>query len=143
MSDKYEMIFKDIKPLEFNSSNSEIAKQLEKLEKIVETKFGKREEIENKKKEKYFIIKANHLSSTQLRSLYDKIKQCKDVGAIQMLYPKVVYMAARQNDNRGKKIVMEIAGFIKEIKTDQELQSFKKFMEAVVAFQKYYYPSKN
>ncbi|MBK5261557.1 MAG: type III-A CRISPR-associated protein Csm2 [Peptostreptococcaceae bacterium] len=135
MSDnKNNTIFKDITPLEFNDSNSEITKQLEKLEKVVETKFGNRKDVG---------VMANYLSSTQLRSLYDKIKQCKKVGAIQMLYPKVVYIAARQNDNLGKNIVMEIAGFIKEIKTDEELQSFKKFMEAVVAFQKYYYPSKN
>lgn len=125
--------FEGLKPLEFNAGNNKIASQLENLEKAVETRFGKRER--NKPPVSY-------LSSTQLRSLYDKIKQCKEVGAIQMLYPKVVYMAARQNDNHGKNIVMEIAGFVKEIENEEQLQSFKKFMEAIVAFQKYYYPSK-
>lgn len=127
-------IFKDITPLEFNTENPDITGQISKLETIVETKFGKRE---NK------VIKENHLSPTQLRNLYDKIKQCKKVTDANMLHPKVVYMAARQTNNKAKDIVMEIAGFIKEIKTEEQLKSFKKFMEAIVAYQKYYYPSKN
>lgn len=135
-------IFKGITPLEFNTEKPGIADQIEKLENIVESKFGRREEKENNG-EKFIVVKENYLSPTQLRNLYDKIKQCKKVTDANMLHPKVVYMAARQTNNKAKDIVMEIAGFIKEIKTEEQLKSFKKFMEAIVAYQKYYYPSKN
>lgn len=133
--------FKDIKPLEFNTKNPDIAGQIVKLEEIVKDKFGKREEkIKNGKES---IESTGYLSPTQLRNLYDKIKQHQDINELAMLYPKIVYMAARQTNNKAKHIVMEIAGLINEIKTEEQLKSFKKFMEAIVAYQKYYYPSKN
>jgi CRISPR type III-A-associated protein Csm2 len=135
-------IFEGISPLNFNVENHEITGQIEKLETIVEGKFGKREEKE-KNGEKSMVVKETYLSSTQLRNLYDKIKQCKNLATIEMLHPKIVYLAARQNNKSGKDIVMEIASFIKEIKTEEQLKSFKKFMEAIVAYQKYYYPSNN
>lgn len=136
-----EEIFKGITPLEFNTEKPGIADQIEKLESIVKDNFGKREE--KKKNGKEMIEVTSYLSSTQLRNLYDKIKQCKKVTDATILHPKVVYMAARQTNNKAKYIVMKIAGFIKEIKTEEQLKSFKKFMEAIVAYQKYYYPSNN
>jgi CRISPR type III-A-associated protein Csm2 len=140
MSDNIEnKIFQGITPLKFDTENNEIASQIQALESIVRDRFGKKKQNEKTGKG----LGDGFLSTTQLRNLYDKIKQCKNEKEAQMLYPKVVYMAARQNNNQGRNIIMEIAGFIKEIKTDEQIQSFKKFMEAIVAFQKYYYPSKN
>ena len=140
MSDNTEKkIFQGITPLNFDTGNNEIASQIQTLENIIKDKFGKKKRNEHSGKE----IADSFLSSTQLRNLYDKIKQCKDEKEIRLLYPKIVYMAARQPNNNGKNIIMEIASFIKGIETNEQLKSFKKFMEAIVAFQKYYYPGKN
>jgi len=129
---------KDLDPLKFNEKSSDIGQQIKDLEIIVKRDFG---QAGNKNSE--------YISFTQLRSLYDKIKQCKDANELAILYPKIVYMAARQSKNEGKELVMQIARFVQTIKVEDEeqsienLKSFKKFMEAIVAYQKYYYPSKN
>lgn len=134
-NNKNQKIFKDINPQNFNAENEDISSQVKALEAIVKTKFGKKST--NPKDCNSF------LSSTQLRNLYDKIKQCKRTEDLSMLYPKIIYMAARQTNNKAKNIIMEIAEWINKIEGKEQLQSFKKFMEAIVAFQKYYYSDKN
>lgn len=129
---KMKKTFKDIEPLTFNAYNPDIGKQVQDLEEIVKTEFGRNGEKNSE-----------YISFTQLRGLYDKIKQCNGIAATKILYPKVIYMAARQNKEQGKKLVMQIASFLKAIESDDDLKTFKKFMEAIVAYQKYYYPSKN
>lgn len=128
--------FKDLEPLKFNEKSEDIGQQIKDLENIVKKDFGQG-------------VKKNseYISFTQLRSLYDKIKQCNEANELAILYPKIVYMAARQSKNEGKELVMQIARFIKTVKVEDEkqskenLKSFKKFIEAIVAYQKYYYPS--
>ena len=96
--------FKDLEPLKFNEKSEDIGQQIKDLENIVKKDFGQ----EGKKNSEY-------ISFTQLRSLYDKIKQCNEANELAILYPKIVYMAARQSKNEGKELVMQIARFIEHL----------------------------
>lgn len=127
-----------VDPLEFKDTNKNIGEDIITLEESVEKLFGEKIIKKDGKVE----IKA-HISSTQLRSLYDKIKQCKSLEQIKIMYPRVLYVAARQGKDKGKVIVIEIAKIIKRINSWDDFKAFKMFMEAVLSYQKYYYPTKN
>lgn len=124
-----EIDFYGVDPFLFLESKKGITENIMKLEKVVEEKFAK-----NKNE--------SLISTNQIRLLYDKVKN-SNTTQLQLLYPKVIYMAARQKEERGKQIIIQISKIIKLINSDEELNSFKKFMEAIVAFQKYYFPTNN
>lgn len=84
-------------------------------------------------------IKENHtmITTTQLRNIYSRVVDADSVQEVKMLRPNLVYIAARQ----GKEVEPIINLFnqlIKEINDEEQLKSFKKVMEAVVAYHKFY-----
>lgn len=84
-------------------------------------------------------IKENHtmITTTQLRNIYSRVVDADSVQEVKMLRPNLVYIAARQ----GKGVEPIISFFnqlIKEINDEEQLKSFKKVMEAVVAYHKFY-----
>ncbi|GEM_PF-5501629 len=136
MNNRNEYFF-GVDPLKFKETNNNIADDIISLENNVKKLFGKKYNKDKKE------ITKEYISSTQLRSLYDKIKHCNNVEQIKLLYPKVLYVAARQSKDEGKKIVIEIANIIKVIVGMDDLRAFKMFMEALLSYQKFHYPSKN
>ncbi|MEM4710955.1 MAG: type III-A CRISPR-associated protein Csm2 [Candidatus Woesearchaeota archaeon] len=78
------------------------------------------------------------ISNTQLRKIYDQILHIKyeNLSELYLLKPKLVYMRERKNitDN----FVKKINAFIDNISTEKHLINFKKYMEAVVAYNKQY-----
>lgn len=87
------------------------------------------------------------LTTTQLRNIYAKIVEAKDVNSIKMLRPNLAYIAARQQGGKkdketAKTILMFFDKLIQGIETPENLTSFKKTMEAVVAYHKYHFNSK-
>lgn len=83
--------------------------------------------------------KIPYISTTQLRNVYAKMVPIKAVNDIKMLRPNLAYIAARQNTKEAKEIIDFLDGLIKEIKDLVHLESFKKVMEAIVAYHKYHY----
>ena len=84
-------------------------------------------------------IKENHtmITTTQLRNIYSRVVDADSVQEVKMLRPNLVYIAARQ----GKDVEPIIDFFnqlIKEINDEEQLKSFKKVMESVVAYHKFY-----
>ena len=84
-------------------------------------------------------IKENHtmITTTQLRNIYSRVVDADSVQEVKMLRPNLVYIAARQ----GKEVEPIIDFFnqlIKGINDEEQLKSFKKVMEAVVAYHKFY-----
>ena len=84
-------------------------------------------------------IKENHtmITTTQLRNIYSRVVDADSVQEVKMLRPNLVYIAARQ----GKGVEPIISFFnqlIKGINDEEQLKSFKKVMEAVVAYHKFY-----
>ena len=84
-------------------------------------------------------IKENYtmITTTQLRNIYSRVVDADSVQEVKMLRPNLVYIAARQ----GKEVEPIIDFFnqlIKGINDEEQLKSFKKVMEAVVAYHKFY-----
>jgi len=84
------------------------------------------------------------ISSSQLRNIYGKVCSIadNDITGIQLLRPKLAYIAARQDNKDAKYFVEFIDGLISKINTENHVKSFKIFMEAIVAYHKFYAKSK-
>jgi CRISPR-associated protein Csm2 len=58
---------------------------------------------------------------------------------LKMLRPNLAYVAARQDKNvDGKKVIALIENLVRDVQTPEQLENFKTFMEALVAYHKYY-----
>jgi CRISPR type III-A-associated protein Csm2 len=81
------------------------------------------------------------LSSSQLRNIFAKVLTAKNPKDMQMLRPKLIYAAAR-NTGTGKKIIEEFERLASLIQNEDQVNSYKVFMESFVAYQKFYHPTK-
>ena len=84
-------------------------------------------------------IKENHtmITTTQLRNIYSRVVDADSVQEVKMLRPNLVYIAARQG--KGVDPIIDFFNqLIKGINDEEQLKSFKKVMEAVVAYHKFY-----
>lgn len=86
------------------------------------------------------------IKTSQLRNIYDRLVRIETPNEIQLLRPKIAYVAARQDNPESKAVVSFFNNIIKEIGqgkekeiSDIELQSFKMFFEAVVGYHKFYH----
>ncbi|MCF8222296.1 MAG: type III-A CRISPR-associated protein Csm2 [Bacteroidales bacterium] len=84
------------------------------------------------------------ISSSQLRNIYGKVVSIDDVDitGIQLLRPKLAYVAARQDKQDARIFVEYIDELISKINNESHVKSFKIFMEAIVAYHKFYAKSK-
>ena len=84
-------------------------------------------------------IKENYtmITTTQLRNIYSRVVDADSVQEVKMLRPNLVYIAARQG--KGVEPIIDFFNqLIKGINDEEQLKSFKKVMEAVVAYHKFY-----
>ncbi|MDO4763649.1 MAG: type III-A CRISPR-associated protein Csm2 [Flavobacteriaceae bacterium] len=82
------------------------------------------------------------ITTTQLRNIYSKIISVSDVASLKMLRPNIAYIAARQIGKaqyQAKNVVMFYDKLIQGVKDEKHLESFKKVMEAIVAYHKYHH----
>lgn len=82
------------------------------------------------------------LTTHQLRQMFAEVKGARDVIQLQLARPKIAYLGARQEKESVKKIVALIDFMIENTGEDQ-LDEFKNFMEAIVAYHKYHFGNKN
>ncbi|ULB35857.1 type III-A CRISPR-associated protein Csm2 [Proteiniphilum propionicum] len=90
--------------------------------------------------EKFVKAYSDAISPTQLRNIYSKIKGVTSSLELKLLRPNLAYVAARQQNDREDKAKKMIA-FIDLLiqKTDDDsLDSFKKLMEIIIAYHKFY-----
>ena len=102
-----------------------LSETLDRINKFVESEFKKKEKL---------LITAN-----QLRNIYDEVIKISDtdINGIQFLRPKLAYIAGR---NKGaKEIVVFLDKLVSDIETEDNVKSFKTFMEAVVSYHKFYH----
>lgn len=81
------------------------------------------------------------ISSSQLRNVFHKINKAKSPEQLKLLRPNLAYLAARQQDQQKSKAVIKFIDSLITQVDESNLDEFKKFMEMVVAYHKYY--SKN
>jgi len=111
-----ETVFKDL-------LNLQESKQLDKVFKLTDQ----------------FVAKyAESVSTSQLRNVYNEVVKIQDVGDLKLIRPHLAYVAARQDKNNAREFIAFIDLLIQQVNTKNELESFKKTMEAIVAYHKYY-----
>lgn len=94
--------------------------------------------------EKLVSVEAKYLSASQLRNVYDKIISSKDLMALKMIRPQLAYMAGRVTGEDAFKIksFLSFIDYLIKETTEENLDTFKKFMEMIVAYHKYHSKTK-
>ncbi len=110
--------------LKIQSNDSEEIKKLD-LDKILEAL------------EKYVKDFASGVTTSQIRNVYAKTIQAKTAMDLKLLRPNLAYVAARQDNPKAKKMMAFIDDLIKHVE-DNNVKSFHKIMETIVAYHKYY-----
>lgn len=111
-----ENLFKDLLNLQ---ESQQLDKVFEQIEKFVK---------------KY----AESVTTSQLRNVYNEIVKIQSVGNLKLIRPHLAYVAARQDKDNARKFIAFIDLLIQKVNTENELESFKKTMEAIVAYHKFY-----
>lgn len=85
------------------------------------------------------------ITPTQIRNIYNKIIKVDDNYPVrlQLLRPKLAFVAAKLKQNNQKIIVNLLMSAIKQVKTKEQVKNFKMFMEAFVAYHKYHHGEKD
>ncbi len=91
--------------------------------------------------EKFVKDYANAITPTQLRNIYSKIKGVDSSLELKLLRPNLAYVAARQGKKEAKEMIAFIDLLIQKT-DDKSLDSFKKLMEIIIAYHKFYYTKK-
>ena len=98
----------------------------------------------DEKLRKFASANVKGISSSQLRKLYDEILTKKTAREIQLLRPIFAYTIARQNNNQAKQVMLLIDTLAKQLSEEEKaIAGFKRFMEALVAYHKYYEVTKS
>ncbi len=113
-----ETVFKDLLNLQ---ESQQLDKVFEKIEKFVKNY-------------------AESVTTSQLRNVYNEIVKIQSVGDLKLIRPHLAYVAARQDKEKAKakEFMAFIDLLIQQVNTEKELESFKKTMEAIVAYHKFY-----
>jgi CRISPR type III-A-associated protein Csm2 len=79
------------------------------------------------------------LNTSQLRNVFSKVLKAEKVIDLQLIRPKLMYVAARQQDRDAKRIIEFFEKIITHIKDSDTVgvKNYKTFMEAFVAYHKY------
>ena len=88
--------------------------------------------------EKYVKHYTVSVTTTQLRNIYNEIVKIESIGDLKLIRPHLAYVAARQEKDKAKEFMTFIDLLIQKVNTNDELDSFKKTMEAIVAYHKFY-----
>ena len=83
------------------------------------------------------------ISSSQLRKIYDEILTKETDREIQLLRPVFAYTIARQPTDGAKRVMLLIDDLAKKVIDHKSVLGFKRFMETLVAYHKYYEVLKN
>lgn len=101
-----------------NNINTYQSFLLNDLEKVVETKL-------------------KNISKTQMRNVFDLIKNCDTVEQIKMTKPKLMYTAGRLTGT-AKEYLLNLSKVVTLVKDDKDLNYVQKYIETVLAYHKYY-----
>jgi CRISPR type III-A-associated protein Csm2 len=92
----------------------------------------------------YIKERKSAITTSQLRNIFQKVKEAKNRLQLQMIRPLLAYVAARQKSEEAKELVKFLSDLINEVKDDdKQLQNFQYFMEAIVAYHKFHNPKTN
>ena len=79
------------------------------------------------------------ISSSQLRNVFSRVKNVKNLKQLYALRPKLAYVYGRPNSKYGMKKLIDILDKqIKLVQKESEIELFKDFFESIIAYHKYY-----
>jgi CRISPR type III-A-associated protein Csm2 len=84
--------------------------------------------------------KGSKVNASQLRNIFSKVLAAEKLLDIQLIRPKLMYVAARQTNTDAKKVVEFLELVTSKIQNEVEMKNFQTFMEAFVAYHKYFNP---
>jgi CRISPR type III-A-associated protein Csm2 len=84
--------------------------------------------------------RGSKVNASQLRNIFSKVLLAEKVLDVQLIRPKLMYVAARQTNVEAKKVVEFLELVASKVKTEVEMKNFQIFMEAFVAYHKYFNP---
>jgi CRISPR-associated protein Csm2 len=93
--------------------------------------------------ERFVAEEGKNLSPSQLRNIYDKAIKAKTMNELKLIRPNLAYIAGRSLNDKEKSLLAFIDLLIKEVKSNEQVEEFKTFFEAVVAYHKFYGNNKN
>ncbi len=77
------------------------------------------------------------MTKTQMRNIFELIRNCNTADELKMLKPKLIYTAGRLS-GEGKFFLLELSKLVIKAKDENDVSSMKKFVETVLAYHKYY-----
>lgn len=84
----------------------------------------------------YVEEKGRSLTASQLRNIFSKVKPITTWQKLQLIRPKLAYVAARQKSGAAEQVVNFLEGIIKKVEKDTQVKDFVAFFEAFVAYHK-------
>lgn len=90
-----------------------------------------------------------NLSTSQIRNIFSEVKRMKKYkeskDKLQLLRPKLAYVAGRHGKRKGNKLVGPVPDLskvldecIKNVRDETAFNNFKDFFEAILAYHRYY-----
>lgn len=87
----------------------------------------------------YMQIHGWGITSTQLRNIFELLKGCTEKKQFTLTKPRLAYIGARQSKRESKDLIELLSNLITDMKEEQ-IGSFKMFIESLVAYHKYFNP---
>ncbi len=78
------------------------------------------------------------VTKTQLRNIFETFKKCDSNSSMQMLKPKLIYTAGRLTNSLIQEFIFELVKVTQSLNGENDFQKLKKYIEAVLAYHKYY-----
>ncbi|WP_314969402.1 type III-A CRISPR-associated protein Csm2 [Phocaeicola abscessus] len=79
----------------------------------------------------------NRMTKTQMRNVFELIRDCNSLQDVNMTKPKLIYTAGRLS-GEAKKFLLELSTLVTNVENEEDMGSLKKFIETVLAYHKYY-----
>lgn len=79
----------------------------------------------------------NRMTKTQMRNVFELIRDCNSLQDVNMTKPKLIYTAGRLS-GEAKNFLLELSKLVTNVENEEDMGSLKKFIETVLAYHKYY-----
>lgn len=79
----------------------------------------------------------NRMTKTQMRNVFEQIKDCNSLQDVNMTKPKLIYTAGRLS-GEAKNFLLALSKLVTNVENEEDMGALKKFIETVLAYHKYY-----
>lgn len=79
----------------------------------------------------------NRMTKTQMRNVFELIRDCNSLQDVNMTKPKLIYTAGRLS-GEAKNFLLELSKLVTNVENEEDMGSLKKFIETILAYHKYH-----